>query len=229
MARIVVIEDEPDLRGVLEYNLRAAGHDVVAVATGADGLRAIVDRRPDLVLLDLILPDLSGIDVCRTIKERSPTGEPPVMMLTARGEESDRVTGFEVGAEDYLVKPFSMRELILRIEVIVGRGMRAASSGTVFGRLRVDRHAHRVWVDEEERALTALEFRLLVTLLDGSERVRTRADLLREVWRTDGDMVTRTVDTHVKRLREKLGAAGEYIETVRGVGYRFARRPSHPH
>lgn len=226
MAKIVVIEDEADLRGVLEYGLRQGGHEVAPAATASDGLRIVSEILPDIVLLDLILPDLSGVDVCRMIKQRSATSSIPVLMLTARGEESDRVTGFEAGAEDYVVKPFSMRELLLRIDVIVGRGKRERSdeSTTTFGRLRFDRRAHRVWVDEEERTLTALEFRLLLTLYDNRERVQTRADLLKEVWKIDGEVVTRTVDTHVKRLREKLGPAGDYVETVRGVGYRFAQQ-----
>lgn len=227
MAKIVVIEDEDDLRGVLEYNLRQAGHEVHATGTGADGLRLARELVPDIVLLDLILPDLSGVDVCRMLRQRGETSSIPVMMLTARGEERDRVAGFEAGAEDYLVKPFSMRELLLRIEVIVARGKRdTVDAGAVcFGRLRFDRQAHRVWVDDRERTLTALEFRLLLTLYDNRERVQSRADLLRDVWNIEGEVVTRTVDTHVKRLREKLGTAGDYIETVRGVGYRFARTP----
>ncbi len=227
MAKIVVIEDEADLRGVLEYNLRQAGHEVHASGTGADGLQLVREAAPDIVLLDLILPDLSGVDVCRMLRQNAATRSVPVMMLTARGEENDRVTGFEAGAEDYLVKPFSMRELLLRIDVIVSRGRRdAAEPGvTSFGKLRFDRRSHRVWVEEQERSLTALEFRLLLTLYDSRERVQSRADLLRHVWNIEGEVVTRTVDTHVKRLREKLGEAGDYIETVRGVGYRFAGNP----
>ena len=228
MAKIVVIEDEADLRGVLEYNLRQAGHEVHATGTGADGLHLAFELSPDIVLLDLILPDLSGVDVCRMLRQREETSAIPVMMLTARGEEQDRVAGFEAGAEDYLVKPFSMRELLLRIDVIVSRGKRDTSEvGTIsFGRLRFERRAHRVWVDGRERALTALEFRLLLTLYDNRERVQSRAELLRDVWNIEGEVITRTVDTHVKRLREKLDVAGDYIEIVRGVGYRFARTPN---
>jgi two-component system phosphate regulon response regulator PhoB len=228
MARIVVIEDEADLRSVLEYNLCRAGHQVTAAGTAAEGLRLVMDQAPDLVLLDLILPDLFGVDVCRMIKQRAATNAIPVMMLTARGEEQDRVTGLEAGAEDYLVKPFSMRELLLRIDVILGRGTRGSKeTGIVeFGRLRFDRRAHRIWVDKQERSLTALEFRLFLALYDQRERVQSRSKLLRDVWKLDGEVVTRTVDTHVKRLREKLGPGGDYIETVRGVGYRFAWHPA---
>jgi two-component system phosphate regulon response regulator PhoB len=223
MARIVVIEDEADLRGVLEYNLQRGGHDVQSAGTGAEGVRMVEESLPDLVLLDLILPDLSGVDVCRTLKDKLSTAPIPIMMLTARGTEQDRVTGFEAGAADYLVKPFSLRELLLRIDVVLGRGVHRGSCDGV-GRMRVDRHAHRAWVDGAECSLTALEFRLLVALFDGRGRVQTRAELLRDVWGLDGDAVTRTVDTHVKRLRGKLGPAGTYVETVRGVGYRFAGR-----
>jgi two-component system phosphate regulon response regulator PhoB len=149
-------------------------------------------------------------------------------MLTARGEEVDRVVGFELGADDYVVKPFSVRELLLRIEAVLRRASTPASedvSPIEFGRLRVDRGAHRVWVDGEEVVLTALEMRLLVTLYDRRNRVQSRATLLDDVWGIQADITTRTVDTHVKRLREKLGAAGDYIETVRGVGYRFTEKP----
>jgi two-component system phosphate regulon response regulator PhoB len=147
-------------------------------------------------------------------------------MLTAKGEEIDRVIGFELGADDYVVKPFSVRELLLRVNAVLRR---SASDGegatTQFGMLRVDRGAHRVWVDSDEIELTALEFKLLLTLHDRRNRVQTRDALLSDVWRIDADVTTRTVDTHVKRLREKLGPAGVYVQTVRGVGYRFAERP----
>ena len=228
MARIVVIEDEDDLRGVLSYNLSQAGHQVFPTATAAGGLRQVAVTMPDIVLLDVMLPDMSGMDVCRMLKQVEATSHVPVMMLTARGEEQDRVTGFEVGAEDYLVKPFSMRELMLRIDVILNRSKHhvAEPSLAEFGRLRFDRRTHRVWVDQEQRILTPLEFRLLITLYDNRDSVHSRADLLRVVWNIEHEVVTRTVDTHVKRLREKLGVAGEYIETVRGVGYRFAMQPA---
>ena len=148
-------------------------------------------------------------------------------MLTAKGEEIDRVVGFELGADDYVVKPFSVRELLLRVQAILRRsqGEQEAAPGIRFGSLRVDREAHRVWANDTELELTALEFKLLVTLYDRKNRVQTRAALLIDVWGIDADITTRTVDTHVKRLREKLGEAGAYIETVRGVGYRFADNP----
>jgi two-component system phosphate regulon response regulator PhoB len=227
MARVLVIEDEQDLQKVLAYNLRQAGHEPLAATRGRDGLALARERAPDLVLLDLMLPDISGTEVCKAIKRDPKTERIPVLILTAKGEEIDRVVGFELGADDYVVKPFSVRELLLRIEAILRRaqGEATAAQTLTFGKLRVDRDAHRVWVDEREVELTALEFKLLVTLFDRRNRVQERAVLLDHVWGIEAAITTRTVDTHVKRLREKLGPAGEYIETVRGVGYRFAEDP----
>lgn len=229
MARVLVIEDEPDLQQVLDYNLRQAGHEVLCASRGSDGLRLAREQRPDLVLLDLMLPDLSGNEVCKQLK-RTPDTEPiPVMMITARGEEIDRVLGFELGVDDYVVKPFSVRELLLRIQAVLRRRSpslaESTNEQTRFGVLRIDRDAHRAWVADEEVVLTALEFRLLLALFDGRNRVQTRSILLDGVWGIDAEVTTRTVDTHVKRLRHKLGPAGDYIETIRGVGYRFASSP----
>ncbi|HEY5960342.1 MAG TPA: response regulator transcription factor, partial [Polyangiaceae bacterium] len=172
--------------------------------------------------------DISGIDVCRTLKSQATTKAVPIIMVTARGEEIDRVVGFEIGADDYVVKPFSMRELLLRVSAILRRNRSDDPElGQIvdFGRLRIDRGAHRIWVEGAEIELTALEFRLLVTLYDRKNRVQTRATLLDDVWGIQADITTRTVDTHVKRLREKLEGARDYIETVRGVGYRFVASP----
>jgi two-component system phosphate regulon response regulator PhoB len=228
MARILVIEDEKDIQDVLDYNLRQAGHKVSLASTGQDGLRLARDKRPDLVLLDLMLPDMSGTEVCKVLKQDPSLRDAQVVILTAKGEEIDRVVGFELGADDYVVKPFSVRELVLRIQAILRRAATELEPQPVieFGTLKVDREAHRVWVEGKEIDLTALEFRLLVTLHDRKNRVQTRDALLQDVWGIEADITTRTVDTHVKRLREKLGAAGEYIETVRGVGYRFADAPA---
>ena len=227
MARILVIEDERDLQQVLAYNLRQAGHDVATASGGQEGLRLAREEPPDLVLLDLMLPDLPGTEVCRTLKREPATQGAAVVMVTAKGEEIDRVVGFELGADDYVVKPFSVRELLLRVQAILRRSWseQPVAPTFEFGCLRVDREAHRVWVTGKEVELTALEFKLLTTLHDRRNRVQTRGALLSDVWGIDADITTRTVDTHVKRLREKLGAAGEYIETVRGVGYRFADAP----
>ena len=230
MANILVIEDEPDLLQVLDYNLTQAGHAVTCISRGYPGLELARKELPQLILLDLMLPDVSGTDVCRLLKERADTKWIPVIMVTARGEEIDRVVGFELGADDYVVKPFSVRELLLRIQAILRRNKRdldvETSDLVEFGRLRIDRGAHRVWVDTQEIELTALEFRLLVTLYERKNRVQTRTALLDEVWGIQADITTRTVDTHVKRLREKLEAARDYVETVRGVGYRFVASPN---
>jgi two-component system phosphate regulon response regulator PhoB len=228
MARILVIEDERDLQKVLEFNLTQAGHEVLTSLGGRAGLQLARERHPDLVVLDLMLPDLPGTEVCRALKRDPQTGGIAVLMLTAKGEEVDRIVGFELGADDYVVKPFSVRELLLRIDAIVRRKVKpekVADKPLEFGKLRVDREAHRVWVDGDEVELTALEFKLLVTLLERKNRVQSRTSLLSDVWGIEADVETRTVDTHVKRLREKLGSAGDYVETVRGVGYRFAESP----
>lgn len=228
MARILVIEDESDIRQVLDYNLRTAGHEVIPAEQGKVGLALAREQRPDLVLLDLMLPDVSGTEVCRAIKDDPSTRAMPVVVLTARNSEIDRVVGFELGADDYVTKPFSVRELLLRIRAVLRRSeSRPVEANMVdFGTLRVDRDAHRVWVDGEEVELTLLEFKLLVTLYDRRNRVQSRGSLLDDVWGMDTKISMRTVDAHVKRLREKLGSAREYIETVRGVGYRFAEIPS---
>lgn len=229
--RVLIIEDEADLRKVLEYNFRQAGFEVASTPSGQEGVKLFKDFAPSLVLLDLMLPDIPGTEVCKVIK-KSPAGEhTPVVMVTAKGEEVDRVVGFELGADDYVVKPFSVRELVLRVQAILRRkkiepGTEASAETVQFGVLKIDRSAHRVWVKDEEVVLTALEFRLLTLLLDRKNRVQSRATLLDVVWGITAEINTRTVDTHVKRLREKLGAAADYIETVRGTGYRFASDPS---
>lgn len=229
MARILVVEDEQDLQLVLSYNLRKAGHEVVAAQGGHEALRIARDAHPDLVLLDLMLPDLGGGEVCQRLKRDPTTSSIPVVMLTAKGQEADRIAGFELGAEDYVVKPFSVRELLLRLGVILKRGTAQGDdpAGRVlpFGLLELEPEAHRVRVDGQEVDLTALEFRLLCTLFERRDRVQTRSRLLEDVWGGGGDSTSRTVDTHIKRLREKLGPAGEYVQTVRGVGYRFMASP----
>ena len=223
---ILVVEDERDLVGTLEYNLQRDGFQTKAALTGASALEAAAENPPpDLVLLDLMLPDMSGIEVCRKLKMDERMRHVPVIMLTAKGEEIDRVVGFEVGADDYVVKPFSPRELVLRIEAILRRvsspGEEAAPQNITIGDLIIDVPGHRVEVEGEELVLTALEFRLLLDLAKRRGRVQSRDALLERVWGYSPGIETRTVDTHVKRLREKLGAAASYIETVRGVGYRM--------
>lgn len=225
--RVLVVEDETDLVRVLAYNLQQAGYEPIAARSIAIAMDKLREQPPDAVLLDVMLPDGSGTDLCRTIKSDSRWKSIPVIMVTARGEEVDRIVGLELGADDYVVKPYSVRELMLRVRAVLRRSEAGsvASATTVFGRLRVDPTAHRVFVDEQEVTLTALEFKLLTTLMERKNRVQSRDSLLEDVWGIYLNVETRTIDTHVKRLREKLGAAGAYIHTVRGVGYRFAETP----
>jgi len=227
MARILVIEDEADLREVLSYNLTQAGHQVRLVARGREGLQIAKAEKPDVILLDLMLPDMGGVEVCRALKGDPLTRGLHIIMVTAKGEEIDRIVGFELGVDDYVVKPFSVRELLLRIQAVLRRKDQGEDDAPIvqIESLKIDRGAHRAWVGDQEITLTALEFKLLVTLCDRRGRVQTRERLLSDVWGIDADITSRTVDTHVKRVREKLGAIGERIETVRGVGYRFSDEP----
>jgi len=230
MALVLIVEDEEDLAHTLQFNLEREGHSVRLAHTAGDGLsEARRDPVPDVVLLDLMLPDFSGTEVCRQLRSDPQTRDVSIIMLTARDDEIDRVVGFEVGADDYVAKPFSVRELMLRVRAIVRRAQTSTrpdedAPQVVFGRLRLDPQAHQVWLDDEELTLTALEFRLLRVLLERKGRVQSRDRLLSDVWGIDADVTTRTVDTHVKRLRQKLGDASAYIETLRGVGYRCRAR-----
>jgi two-component system, OmpR family, phosphate regulon response regulator PhoB len=222
---ILIVDDEADIVATVALNLRRAGYVTRETDSGAGAIE-LASRAPvpDLVILDLMLPDIPGTEVCRRLRGQAATAKVPILMLTARGEEIDRVVGFEVGADDYMVKPFSMRELLLRVAAILRRARPAANASRVTeaGPVRVDPDGHRVWVEDREVTLTALELRLLSTLLSRRGRVQSRQVLLEDVWAVSSDITTRTVDTHIKRLREKLGSAGVLIQTVRGVGYRFA-------
>ena len=223
-ARILVVEDESDLAELVAFNLKQAGHLVTTAGDGSTALAEIQRQTPDLVVLDVMLPDISGLEVCRRLRRAEATASIPVLMLTAKGEEVDRVVGFEVGADDYVTKPFSPRELLLRIEAILRRiGITDTDPqrSIVVGTMEIDVPGHRVLVDDEEVPLTALEFRLLLDLAKRRGRVQSRDSLLERVWGYTPGIETRTVDTHVKRLREKLGSASGHIETVRGVGYRL--------
>jgi two-component system phosphate regulon response regulator PhoB len=238
--RVLVIEDEADLRALLAYNLEAWGYEVRAVEGGKAGLRLFEEFSPDLVLLDLMLPDISGIEVCRKLRGRQDVQPPIIFMLTARGDEIDRVAGFEVGADDYLVKPFSVRELMLRMNARLkprggdasprvpasvasnGGGPRRERRRFILGPLEVDPEGYHVFVEGKEVHVSALEMRLLIHLFQSQGCVRSRKDLLRDVWGYQPEVNSRTVDAHVKRLRDKLGTAGRLIETVRGLGYRLA-------
>jgi DNA-binding response OmpR family regulator len=224
--KILVVEDEPDILDLVSYNLKQAGFDVVPVETGEEALDVAARESLALVVLDLMLPGIDGLEVCRLLKQRAESKGVPVLMLTARTEEVDRIVGLELGADDYLVKPFSPRELVLRIRAI----LRRAHSGEVeederiqAGPLQIDPIGHRVQVAGEYVELTATEFRLLLTLAQRRGRVQSREELLNVVWGYEYSGYRRTVDTHVRRLREKIGEAAEMVETVRGVGYRFRR------
>ncbi len=222
---VLIVDDEQDLVTTLEYNLQREGYQTRAALSGKEAIDLAENTpTPDIVLLDLMLPDMPGTEVCRQLKNRLALKNVPVVMLTAKGEEIDRVVGFEVGADDYVTKPFSVRELLLRLRAVLRRAHPEPPQSTgdiAYGRLRVDPEAHQVWFDGGEVTLTALEFKLLTTLLSRKGRVQSRKQLLDDVWGIQADVSTRTVDTHVKRLRQKLGDAGDYIETLRGVGYRF--------
>jgi two-component system phosphate regulon response regulator PhoB len=224
MARVILIEDEADLREILHYNLTQAGHRVQTAGTAEAGLRLARETLPDLVLLDLMLPDRPGTSVCTALKREPRTQDIPIIMVTAKGEEVDRIVGLELGADDYLVKPFSVRELVLRISAVLRRGEAREPALLEVNELRVDRDAHRVEVGGAQIPMTPLEFKLLLMLIMRRERVQTRSALLGDVWEVDPGVSSRTVDTHVKRLRDKLGSAGRFIQTVRGVGYRFSER-----
>ncbi len=224
LGTILVVDDEQDLIETLRYSLEREGYATLSARSGAAALTCLGQPQiPDLVLLDWMLPDMSGTEVCRSLRMTERTRKVPVIMVSARSEEIDRVVGFELGADDYVTKPFSVRELLLRIKAILRRRTVETTGleDTQFERLRIDLDGHQAWIDEQRVALTALEFRLLSTLMARRGRVQTREMLLHDVWGMQVDITTRTVDTHVQRLRKKLGIAGNYIETLRGVGYRF--------
>lgn len=225
--RILVVDDEPDITALVAYHLAKDGYRVTTASTGRDALRAAREERPDLVVLDLMLPGASGYDVLTELRRRDETKELGVIVLTARKDESDRIKGLSLGADDYLPKPFSPPELVLRVGAILRRlhAPAVATGGRLSaGPILVDQSAHRVTVGGKEVPLTATEFRLLQTLIERQGRVQSRAQLLETVWHAQPDVRTRTVDMHLQRLRRKLGPAGRLIETVRGTGYRF-RRP----
>jgi two-component system, OmpR family, phosphate regulon response regulator PhoB len=225
--RLLVIQADTEERQLIERDLRQAGHSVTLAPGGQQGIELARRLRPDLILLDLCLPDMSGTEVCKALKRHDRTLHISLVIISDKDTEVDRVIGFELGADDYLVKPISRRELLLRIEAILRRTRPMSEEREIeeFGRLKIDREAHRVWIDEQEATLTALEFKLLLALYGRKGRTRSRAALLREVWQQEPESPTRTVDQHVKRLRERLGPAGTYIETVRREGYRFVSTP----
>jgi two-component system phosphate regulon response regulator PhoB len=226
--KILIIEDEPDIRKTLEYNISREGYKVVCASSLSKGKEHINSSDFSLILLDLMLPDGSGLDLCREIKSDKDKSSTPIIILTAKDDEVDKVVGFELGADDYVTKPFSVRELILRIKAVLKRGAEKNETLEVqrqFGELIMDIDSHEVFVNNEQIILTALEFRLLRQLVDRRGRVQSRDQLLSDVWGYSSEVTTRTVDTHIKRLREKLGTMGKYVQTIRGVGYKFSRTP----
>ena len=233
-ARVLVVEDEPDIAALVAYQLTREGFRVETAATGTEALSAIQREAPDLLVLDRMLPGLSGDDVLKTLKTETATSTVPVLVLTARREQEERIEGFELGADDYLTKPFSPRELVLRVRAILRRSRDTAppSGGRVLraGPLRMDLASHQTTLEGEEVVLTPTEFRLLQALVERRGRTQSRRQLLERAWDVKAEISdrlhTRTVDMHVRRLRSKLGSVGDWVETVRGFGYRF-RTPEH--
>ena len=221
--KVFIVEDEPDLRDTLKYNLENEGLSVEAFSNGEDFLSSVDKNIPNLVILDLMLPGVSGLDVCRELRSNENYDGIGIVMLTAKSEEIDRIVGFELGADDYVTKPFSVRELILRVKVLLKKRTDDGANEQIleFGPILMNLDAHEVSIDGKIVNLTALEFKLLKHLLKRKGRVQTRDQLLGDVWGYSSEVTTRTVDTHIKRLREKLGEPGDLIQTIRGVGYRF--------
>lgn len=223
MKSILIIEDEKDIVDLVAYHLKQSGFSVLSALDGPTGLEMAKKTRPHLIILDLMLPGMDGKDICRAIKSNPATQSTPILMLTAKTEEMDRVIGFELGADDYVTKPFSPRELVLRVKAILRRKEEPQEQEKVIKieDLLIDIDRHHVSVKNKPIRLTATEFKLLVELASKRGRVLTRTILLDRVWGYTYEGYARTVDTHIRRLREKLGAMGNSIETLRGVGYRF--------
>jgi len=218
--KILIIEDESDVADLLTLNLRKAGFKTSTAADGASGLQKVRDARPDFIILDLMLPKMSGLEVCKILKTDTATSHTPILMLTAKAEEIDRIVGLEFGADDYVTKPFSPREVVLRIRAILRRG-ETPEERLKAGPISIDPARYEVRINGKQVHLTSIEFKLLQKLIQRRGRVQDRDRLLNEVWGYESVIDTRTVDTHVRRLREKLGKAGDAIETVRGFGYRL--------
>jgi len=225
--KILVVDDEPDALEVLGFKLKEAGYVPLFAPDGARAVAAAREEHPALIVLDLMLPEVSGLDVCKILRRDPSTAMIPIIMLTARAAEMDRVLGLELGADDYVIKPFSPRELVLRIKNLLARAKSADEPVALlrFAELEIDVPRHEVRRDGQPLALTATEFKLLEILVRRRGRVQTRERLLEDVWGYDNPIDSRTVDTHVGRLREKIGETSRYIETMRGVGYRFKAEP----
>ena len=222
MERVLIVDDDPDIVRLVSYNLSHAGYDVRSATTGRAALDLVQKQPPDLVVLDVMLPDVDGLEVCRTLRQHAPTRRIPILMLTARGEEIDRVVGFELGADDYVSKPFSPRELVLRVKSILRRSGTGRMDVMHVGNIEIFPDRRQCFVKSSPVVLTAKEFDLLHELMKARGNVLTRELLMDRVWGYHGDAASRTLDTHVRRLREKLGDDGGHVETVRGVGYRIS-------
>jgi len=222
---ILAVDDEADILKLLEFNLKKAGHDVVTAMDGPEALESAKSKKPDLILLDVMLPNMEGTEVLKRLKKDSNTESIPVIMLTAKGEEVDKIVGFELGADDYITKPFSPREMLLRVKAVLGRaggrGDGESSQEVSYKDIILNRSKHKVYYKDNELSLTATEFNMLLALITSKGNVLSRDAMLNKAWGEDSYVTPRTVDTHMRRLREKLGEAGDYIETVRGVGYRL--------
>ena len=227
---ILVVEDEPDINKTVSYNIANEGLKPLSALNLTEAESYISSNNISLIILDLMLPDGSGLDFCKKLKSSNAYSDIPIIIVTAKDDEVDKVVGFELGADDYVTKPFSVRELMLRIKAILKRNSKDMTQNTsskieTFGILSINEDSHEVFINDDEILLTALEFKLLKHLLDRRGRVQTRDQLLSDVWGYSAHITTRTVDTHVKRLREKMGVMSKYVQTIRGVGYRFSRNP----
>ena len=227
---ILVVEDEPDINKTVSYNIANEGLKPLSALNLTEAESYISSNNISLIILDLMLPDGSGLDFCKKLKSSNAYSDIPIIIVTAKDDEVDKVVGFELGADDYVTKPFSVRELMLRIKAILKRNSKDMAQNTsskieTFGILSINEDSHEVFINDDEIILTALEFKLLKHLLDRRGRVQTRDQLLSDVWGYSAHITTRTVDTHVKRLREKMGVMGKHVQTIRGVGYRFSRNP----
>lgn len=221
--KVLVVDDEDDAVELIAYNLKTSGFDVIKASDGEEALRKARAVRPDVIVLDIMMPAVDGLEVCKILRRDGATAHIPIIMVTARAAEIDRVLGLELGADDYVTKPFSPRELVLRVKSLLRRRQDESSLSDhyQFGPLVVDVSRHQVTVNGQPIELTATEFSLLALLVQRRGRVQTREQLLQDVWKYDATIDTRTVDTHMRRLREKLGPAAHYLSTVRGLGYRF--------
>lgn len=223
MERVLIVDDDPDIQRLVSYNLSQAGFQVATASSGRTALETVQKHPPDLIILDIMMPDIDGMEVCRTLRQRDSSRRIPIIMLTARGDEIDRVVGFELGADDYVMKPFSPRELVLRVKSIFRRVGENRTETLHVGKIQLIPERRQVFISNSPVSLTAKEFDLLHELMRAGGNVLTREFLMDKVWGYHGEATSRTLDTHVRRLREKLGSQGDLVETVRSVGYRMGQ------